>query len=40
MIEGILSGLGFSGAAAIVIELIIIAGAVFGIQNHFTKKEK
>ena len=40
MIEGILTGLGLSGAAAIVVELVIIAGAVFGIQNHFNKEKK
>lgn len=41
MIEGILTGLGIIDAAAIVAELLLIAGAVVGIQAHlFGKKEK
>ncbi len=41
MIEGILTGLGITQAAAIVVELLIIAGGVVGIQAHlFGNKEK
>ncbi len=39
MIEGILLELGFSGAAAVVIEFVLIAGAVFGIQAHLGGKK-
>ena len=39
MIEGILTGLGLTGAAAIVVEVILIAGAVIGIQAHLGGKK-
>ena len=40
MIEGILIELGISGASAVVVEIMLIVGAVVGIQAHLFGKKK
>jgi len=38
MIAEALSGLGISGAAAIIVEIVAIVGIYIGVQTHLFKK--